>query len=204
MEAHMTDIDSARADLAFMKELAEDRGPLPWILGAHMIAVGSTFGLNLIYTWGGLSGLVPWPQDWDIWAWAPATAVYVPVVLWLSWRGKQNPPGPASRAFGAAWAGVGIMTAVIVATLTVASYSTGQNFFAVWPALAMALYGGAWFAFSMAQKRNWGFGVAAGCFATALACAALIGSPEHWLAMGLGSLLFLTGPGLIMVRNSRA
>lgn len=199
----MTDLETARADLAFMKELAEDRGPLPWILGAHMIAVGGTFGLNLIYTWAGLRGFLPWPEDWNVWAWAPATVVYVPVVFWLSWLGGRSAKGPASRAFGAAWAGVGIMTAVVVATLTVASYRTGQNLFAVWPSLAMALYGGAWFVFSILQRRSWGLGVAAGCFATALACAVLIGSPEHWLAMGAGSLLFLVLPGIAMVRNRR-
>ncbi len=139
-----------------------------------------------------------------MWSWAPATAVYVPLNLWLGHIGKRASNGPASRAFSAAWASVGVMAAAILATLTIASYRTGQNAFVVWPSLAMALYGGAWFVFAMAQRRSWGFGVAAGCFATALACAALIESPEHWLAMGAGSLLFLVGPGLVMVRNSRA
>lgn len=200
----MTDIESARADLAFMRELAEDRGPLPWLLGAHMIAVGATFGLNLVYTWAGLRGFVPWPEgDWNTWSWAPAAAVYTPAVLWLTWRGKREPQGPASRAFTAAWSGVGAMAAVVLASLIIATYSTGENMFRVWPALATALYGGAWMAFSIAQRRYWGVAVALGCFATALACAVLIGSPEHWLAMGLGSLLFLAAPGVAMARNRR-
>jgi hypothetical protein len=203
----MSDTDSARAaraDLAFMRELAEDRGPLPWQLGAHMIAVGGTFGLNLIYTWAGLRGFVPWPEgEWNTWAWAPATVVYLPLVVWLTWRGKREPQGPASRAFAAAWSGVGAMTAVVLGSLIIATYTTGENHFRVWPSLAMALYGGAWMAFSIAQRRHWGIGVAIGCFATALACSALIGTPEHWLAIGLGSLLFMAAPGIAMLRGRR-
>ena len=75
--------------------------------------------------------------------------------------------------------------------------------FRVWPALAMALYGGAWMAFSIAQRRHWGIGIATGCFASALACSALIGTPEHWLAIGVGSLLFMVVPGVAMLRGRR-
>jgi hypothetical protein len=46
---------AARDDLAFMKELVEDRGTLPSILGAHLLAVGAPFGLNVIYAWAGMA-----------------------------------------------------------------------------------------------------------------------------------------------------
>jgi len=69
----MTDrAQSARSDLAFMKEVAEDRGPLPSILGAHLLAVGAPYGLNVIYAWAGMRGFVPWPEEWQVWSWAPA------------------------------------------------------------------------------------------------------------------------------------
>ncbi|HEY7799478.1 MAG TPA: hypothetical protein VIA80_11980, partial [Hyphomonadaceae bacterium] len=65
------------------------------------------------------------------------------------------------------------------------------------------LYGGAWTSISLIRRRYWGLAVAAGCFATAIACAALINTPEHWLAMGSGLLLFLAAPGAVIMRKSK-
>jgi hypothetical protein len=202
----MNDLHAARADLAFMKELAEDRGPLPPIVGMHMLAVGVLFGANVVYTWAVMRGLLPRVDNWTVWSWAPATVVYVPLVLWFSViQARGGPLGPAARAFAAAWSGVGIMTAVIVAILTIASFKAHQPiFFTVWPAIALALYGGAWCCLALIRRRYWSFGVGVGCFATAIGCALLIGEPEHWLVMGLGMILFLGGPGLAILRAARA
>ncbi len=198
----MTDrAQSARSDLAFMKELAEDRGPLPSLLGSHLIAVGAPFGLNVVYAWAGLRGFVPWPEDpLLMWSWLPATLVYLPVLAVILIRSHKMPLGPAGRAFSAAWTGVGVMTWVIIALLAIATPRVGPSVWGVWPALAVTLYGGAWTVIALVRRRYWGLLVAAGCFATALACAALIGSPEHWLAMGLGLLLCLAVPGALMMR----
>jgi hypothetical protein len=199
-------IDQARAareDLAFMKELAEDRGPMPSILGAHMLAVGAPFGLNVIYAWAGMRGFAPWPTEWQIWAWLPGTIIYLPMLALIIFKSRNAPQGPTSRAFAAAWAGAGIMTWVIISVLVVATPNAGPAIWAVWPALAVTLYGGAWTSISLIRRRYWGLAVAAGCFATAIACAALINTPEHWLAMGLGLLLFMAVPGALIMRKSR-
>jgi hypothetical protein len=197
------DARAARDDLAFMKELAEDRGPMPSILGAHLLAVGAPFGLNVVYAWAGLRGFAPWPAQWEVWSWAPGTAVYLPILAFILFRGRNAPQGPASRAFAAAWTGVGLMTWAIIAVLVVATPRTSPMIWAVWPALAVSLYGGAWTSISLVRRRYWGLAVAAGCFATAIACAALINTPEHWLAMGLGLLLFMAVPGALIMRRSR-
>jgi hypothetical protein len=194
---------AARDDLAFMKELVEDRGPLPSVLGAHLFAVGAPFGLNVIYAWAGMRGFVPWPAEWEIWAWLPGTIVYLPILAVILFKSRNATRGPASRAFAAAWAGVGLMTWVIIAILVIAAPRTGPAIWTVWPALAVSLYGGAWTSISLIRRRYWGLAVAAGCFATAIACAALINTPEHWLAMGSGLLLFLAAPGAVIMRKSK-
>jgi hypothetical protein len=196
-------IRTARDDLAFMRDLAEDRGPMPSILGAHMLAVGATFGLNVIYAWAGLRGLVPWAAEWELWSWLPATIVYIPVMLFLFTRGRDIAQTPTGRAFAAAWTGVGIMTWVIVTVLGIAASHIGPLVWSVWPALAVSLYGGAWTTVSLVRRRYWGLAVAAGCFATALGCAMLIDTPELWLVMGLGLLLFLALPGALIMSKRR-
>ncbi|MDP3739050.1 MAG: hypothetical protein Q8R02_16775 [Hyphomonadaceae bacterium] len=200
----MTDrAQSARHDLAFMKELAEDRGPLPSILGAHLLAVGAPYGLNVIYAWAGMRGFVPWPEDWYVWSWAPGTAVYLPILAVILFTSRGLSVGPAGRAFAAAWSGVGLMTWVIIALLAIAASRTGLVIWTIWPALAVTLYGGAWTVIGLVRRRYWSLLVAAGCFATALSCAALIDTPEHWLAMGLGLLLCMAVPGAAMMRMAK-
>jgi hypothetical protein len=200
----MTDqAQAARDDLAFMKAVAEDRGPLPSLLGAHLLAAGAPFGLNVIYAWAGIRGFVPWPAEWQVWSWAPAAVVYTPWLFVLLFAGRRATFGPSGRGFAGPWAGVGLMTVMTVSVLAVATPATGPQVWLVWPALAVTIYGGAWASAAFASGRYWGLVVAAGCFATAIACSALINTPEHWLAMGLGLLLFVAVPGWLMMRRAR-
>jgi len=201
----MTDtIRAAQSDLAFMKAVAEDRGALPPILGAHLLAVGLPFGLNTLYVWAGIAGFVPWPDhlsDWMWWSWAPAAAVYLPAVVFLSLRSRGLTLGPAARAFAASWTAVMLMTFAVVGVLVVASIRSGTAFYAVWPSLAFALYGGAWTMTGVVRGRVLVLGVAAGCFLMALICAFMTGVNEQWLAVGIGLLLFMAAPGAVMMRK---
>lgn len=204
----MTDtIRAAQNDLAFMKAIAEDRGALPPILGAHLLAVGLPFGLNVIYAWAGISGFVPspdQPRDWMIWAWAPAAAIYLLAVIFISLRSRGVTLGPAARAFAAAWTAVTLMTFTVIGVLVLASVRTGIGFYPVWPSLAFALYGGAWTMMGVVRRKLPVIGVAAGCLLTALACAYLTGLNEQWLVVGIGLLLFLAAPGAAMMRKPTA
>jgi hypothetical protein len=197
---------AAQHDLAFMREIAEDRGPLPPILGAHLLAAGLPFGLNLIYTWAGLAGLLPWPQqrgEWVIWSWAPAVIAYIPMLIFAFYRSRGVVLGPAARTFAAAWTAVMVMTFAVVGVLVVASMRSGTGFYAVWPSLAFTIYGGAWTMMGVVRRKVVELCIAAGCFLTALGCAALTGSNDQWLALGAGLLIFLAAPGAAMMRTSR-
>ncbi len=200
----MTDaLRSARDDLAFMKELAEDRGPLPRHLGAHLFWPGLLYGLNVAYIWAGMRGFAPWTSDWYMWSYLPGTVVYIPICIWLSLDGRRQHWGPAARVVAAAWTGVSIMTVTVVAIVTVASFKTGTNVAIVWPPIALALYAGAWLALGVVLKRLWSILVAIGCSLTAVLMAALTDTPEYWLVFGLGLLLFMSAPGLMIMRKKK-
>jgi hypothetical protein len=194
---------AAQSDLAFMREVAEDRGPLPPILGAHLLAAGLPFGLNMIYMWAGFAGFLPWsqqPRDWMIWSWAPAVIAYLPMMIFAIYRSRGVVLGPAARTFAAAWTAVMLMTFAVIGALVVASLRSGTGYYAVWPALAFAIYGGAWTMMGVVRRKTWMLGVAVGSFLTALGCAALTGMNDQWLAVGAGLLLFLAAPGAAMMR----
>lgn len=200
----MTDtLQSARADLAFMRELAEDRGPLPRHLGTHLFWPGLLYGLNVAYVWAGMRGFAPWPADWYTWAWLPATIVYAPICVWLALDGRKQHWGPAARVVAAAWTGVSIMTLTIVGIVIAASFKTGTNLAVVWPPTALALYAGAWLALGVVLKRLWAILIAIGCSLTAVLMASLTGEPEYWLVFGLGMLLFMAAPGYMIFRKKK-
>jgi hypothetical protein len=198
----MTDpMRAARDDLAFMRELAEDRGPLPSHLGRHVFWPGLLYGLNVIATWAGLVGLIPWPEDWQMWAYLPATVVYVPICLWINFRSSKQPWGPGARMFAAAWSAVALLTFTIVAVVTIASFSARINYAVMWPPFVLAMYGSSWLVMGIMLKRRWSLLVAFGCCATAILMGALVNKPETWLVMGLGLILFMAAPGFVMMRG---
>ncbi|HEX5005624.1 MAG TPA: hypothetical protein VFV70_00845 [Hyphomonadaceae bacterium] len=200
----MTDqVRAAREDLAFMRELAEDRGPLPSHLGQHIFWPGLLYGLNVIATWAGLAGVIPWPNDWYVWAWAPATAAYVPICLWINLRSSKQPWGPGARMFAAAWSAVALLTLTVVTVVITASFRTGLNYAGVWPAFALGIYGASWLVMGILLKRMWAVAVAFGCSVTAIVMSFLIDSPHMWLVMGIGLLLLLAVPGAAIMRKNK-
>ncbi len=201
----MTDaMRAAREDLAFLKAIAEDTGPLPTLIGAHMLAVGLPYGLNFILIWAIFAGLFPWwPRDL-VWAtWIPGTLIYAPLAVLLHIRGASLTAGPTARLFVAAWSAVGLTALPIITVMFVAQARTGISFAMVWPALSFALYGGAWASLGIIRRKAWHGVVALGSFATALASAFWIDAPGAWLVMAAGMLLVLAAPGAAILRRSR-
>jgi hypothetical protein len=201
----MTDsVRAAREDLAFLKAVADDRGPLPALLGAHLLALGCCYGANLVYIWAARAGYVPWPEAWMNVAWIPGTIPYIPWVLVLTVRGRGEVLGPTARVFGAAWVAMALMTFTIVLVMMTAAARTGRSFHEVWPPIAFALYGGSWTVIGLIRRRLPDILIACGCFVTAIVSASVITRPELWLVLGLGLLLFIAAPGAAIVRQARA
>ncbi len=196
---------AAREDLAFLRGLVEDRGPLPGALGRHFAVIGVLYGLNVSAVWAGEIGLIPFPGDDGFSGWLPATILYVPYSLYLSYKARGTRPGPTVKAFAFAWASMVLMTGTIVASIVVAGLVTRSGaYLALWPALAVALYGGAWSIVSMVRRNLGDFLVAGGCFLSAILCAALVERPERYLVLGLAILFFLGGQGIRIMLADKA
>jgi hypothetical protein len=193
----------ARRDLAFIKAVAEDKGALPSALGWHLIAIGVIFGLEFIHIWAVFTDRAPWPDALRSLPWLPGLVAYIPANLLINLRGRHMAWGPTARAFGAAWAAMGLMIVPAVAVLIIGQMQAGYPFFMVWPALAFVLYGGAWIVVAMIRGGVWHWLAAAGCFAVALLCALLIRDAAQWLVLAAGMLTFVALPGVAMLRVRR-
>jgi hypothetical protein len=196
-------IHAMRSDLAFLKAVTEDRGPVPAILGWHLIAIGGVFGIAFIHIWAVYAGLLPWPKQWEHLLALPGTLAYLPVNAWISIRGRGTPMGPSARVFGAAWGAMAVMNLVAVAVIVLAGARAKEPFYLIWPALALVLYGGAWIMIAMIRRRLWNLIVAAGCFACAMVAALLVGRSVQWLLMAGVFFALIGAPGVAIVRAAR-
>ena len=195
---------AARDDLAFLKAVTEDRGPLPAILGGHLLAVGGAYAPNLVLVWAIFSHRIDWPDALMWGTWLPGTALWLPAYLYLQAKAKAQGAGafgPSARVFAAAWSAVGLMTGATIGLLMTASLTTGQDsFFQLWPAFAFVLWGGGWSAIAIVRRRWWLGLVAAASFAFAIGAAALLAVPEVWLLMAAGLMLVFALPGFVILR----
>ena len=197
------DIQSVRDDLAFMRALVHDKDPLPATFGGHLLAPGLLFGVFTLPVWGILTNRLPLDAAWLHWLWLPAAILYLPVFIWLLRQGRADTWGPSKRLFISVWSAVGTMGGVTLACLIIATFKIGGYFMLLWPPLAFMLWGGGWMAVSIARRETWCKWLAWGCFATAALAAWLIRLPEQWLVMALGMIVWIAGPGLLIILRAR-
>jgi len=194
---------AARDDLAFMRALAEDKDPLPWGFGAHLLAPALLYSPTAFLAWIDMQGLYDVADEVLLWAWAPAMLVHIPIWFALV-RGKSLASvGPAKRAFAGAWQAMALMTLVMLVSLFIASTRLEAPLMMFWPSIALTFYGGAWFATATAQPSPLFTLIGLGSLATALVCAFLINTPAQWLVLGLGILAWLGAPGLLIMIRAR-
>jgi hypothetical protein len=195
---------AARGNSLFMKALAAEGGDMPTQFGVQLLAPGLLYGATTLVAWAMLSGAIDLPASWMDWLWIPATLIYVPVLLLLSHRARSMIPGSGARVWVAAWSAMGLMSGAVLLALIMARGRIDAPFLLLWPPMAFALYGGAWTMLAIVRRQSsYGF-VAGGSFFTAIVCAMLISTPTQWLVMGIGILLWVAGPGAVIVLGTRA
>ena len=194
-------IQTIRDDLAFMKALASDDGRLPSLVGAHFLAAGLIYGLPIFPVWAAMRGLIDLPPSLTGAVGLYSTAVYLPVMAWLFYLGRNYPrTAPSAKAVGAIWSSVGLTTFAILAVIFAAAWRLHEpRMWQLWPAACFALYGAAWWSVGMARRSRGLALVGLGSYATAVINGFLIGTPDLLLGCAIGIVLWLGAPGLVLM-----
>jgi hypothetical protein len=201
----MSDTQSLKDDLAFLRDLTQDGGKGLARDGFALAMVGLVFGVvTLIYWliyWGPLAGARV--LGWGLWIAGIAMMVGAIQIA----KGRLPPAtGAAARALSSAWSGVGLANTAGGLGLLAAGWRLHDAAFvlATFPILLFSLYGAAWGVAYAVKRLRWFAWISTGCFAAAIAEGLLYQSPHQWLVLSAGLFLLVGLPGLVILKKARA
>ncbi|MDF1767340.1 hypothetical protein [Maricaulis sp.] len=203
----MTDeLANARADLAFLRTLAEG-DPRPSAgTGLLLMAAGSLYGLETLIHWLGVSEFIPVPGWVHMAAAIGATGGFLLFLVFVLWWDRNQPTGTAMRkAYETAFQAVGLANLAMVFVFGFNALKT--NDFMLWlyyVPVVFAMQGAAWFVAARVQKRIWFGAVALGWFLSAAALGLTMGQPAFNLVTSVSLLGLMALPGFVLWRQARA
>jgi hypothetical protein len=199
----MSEQNTLREDIAFIRAMAEDGRRNSLKGGPVMIASGLIFGTASLLIWGGLeTGYGTAAQLNLIW---PISAVLFFIYLFLFLRGLPKGEKQAN-AFGMAWSGLGWAIFVCVLSLILIAARTNQAAAAaaISPVI-LSFYGAAWcIAGAMARKR-WPYAFGFASFAAALVNAWVVPNGDlMFLIYAVSLYALVVVPGVLLTRMGKA
>jgi hypothetical protein len=200
----MTDVQSLKDDLAFLRGLAQDDGKGLARDGFSLAAVGVIFSVVTLFYWGVYSGPLAGAKVLAYGVWAVGVVVMIAIVE-IAKRRLPPSTGGAARAMSMAWNGVGVSMTAGGLGLLAAGWRLQDGYFvlATFPILLFALYGAAWSVAYAALRVGWFALVSAGCFAAAVGEGLLYRTPHQWLVLSIGLLLLVGVPGVAIFNKAR-
>ena len=196
----MSDLQTIRDDLAFMRGVSADADPVQTRKGGLiLVAAGAIFGAASVAAWGGATGQLPLAVV--RWVWLAAMAVFFVVLAAILTTGPKS-QGVRDRATGVAWAAMGgVIFTAVVGFEVAAQVLRSPTVFAGLPTLIVALYGAGWTVSGAMSGRRWRIGMALAGYTAAVVLAFLVASPAIYLAYAAVLVGLTTVPGLVLLRG---
>ncbi len=200
--------DDAHADIAWMRQLAEDGARQPFRGASIVMAAGLIYGLASLAHWAALTGVLPGGVDLSAPIWLGATALFLVTLAILIWRLKAGAgvQTTANRVIGAVWSCVG--WAIFALFISLAAYSArlsdGQGVAALYlaPSIIMVFYGLGWAVTASLFRNGRLWWLSIGSFIAAPALAALTGAPEQYLGYAAALFVLMALPGFLLMRQA--
>ncbi len=198
------DQESAQADLAFLRQLAQPSDRWQASFGEAYAAAGAVYFLQLLGHLGPARGWLQLGDAGGLALGVAPTLVFLAILgaIILRHRGRASPGGGvAGRTVGSVFGVVGLSNLVLIAVIGLTAVREHSlTTWLIYPCTVYVLQGAAWLTAGAVRRRGWMMLVGAGWFADALWMALEIGRPGMIVAAGAGMLALMVVPGLVMVR----
>jgi hypothetical protein len=210
----MSDVQNLESDISFLKKLASSGRGKPAPMAMLLAGFGLIFGLLFLYEWSLLrlwnAGALSKPE---LDAWMGTYMVRaLPVLLVLlllasvvqAWM-RRGQGAQVHHVAAAGWTGAALGLLTITASFVIFS-GVRNNYYAmnILPAVALVLWGMAWFVSAAATGQKWLYTVTAGSLIAALAWSQVaLFSPDGFLVAALSFLLLAFVPGAILMWQGR-
>ena len=201
---------SGQADIAWLRQLAEENGTAPMRGASILLAAGLIYGLTSLLHWAHMTGLIAPRLVGAGMEWLIATGLFLIVNLVLVLR-LRRPAGvrtAGQRVVGTVWAGVGcgiffLFASMFTVSLTLGAGPDGLIFWMV-PSVIMVFYGIGWSVTAAMFKSGplWWLGIAS--FIAAPVLGALSGQPAQYLGYAAALFLLMALPGVLLMRQSKS
>ncbi len=202
----MSDIHTdPQADIAWMRNLAQEGADAPFRGGAILFAAGLVFGAASLMQWAMVSGLFPMSPLAAPVLWLGTVAIFLLIVWTRSARMRCGAVTAANRASGAVWSAVGWGVFALCAAVAAvgARLESGEIVAAMIPSGVLVLYGMGWAVTAAMYRSRLLGGLAVASFIAGPLLGLLSGDPRQLLAYAVALLLLAALPGWIMMRRAR-
>jgi hypothetical protein len=202
-----SDLQGARDDLAYMRNLVSGTGPMQSTIGEAFVWAGSLYGSQCILHWLQVRGVAPETGLGALVIAFGPTIAFCCVLTWIIWKDRKvKAAGVASRALGAVFQGAGL--ANLVMAFVFAYGATKAESFGLWlyhPIVVFMFQGVAWYVAWAILRRTWLAFVAAGWFAmtVALGVALYVDVGTYLLILGISLIVLMAIPGWVIWRGAK-
>lgn len=206
----MTDSDNAPADIAWLRQLAEENGTGPMRGASILLAAGLIYGVTSLVHWAHMTGVIlPQYAAAGI-EWLIATVLFLAVNFILIFRLRRmgGVRTAAQRAIATIWGGVGygIFTLFLSMMAVSIRMEAAQNDMIFWliPSIIMVFYGMGWAVTAAMLKSRPLIILAVGSFIAAPVLGLFAGSAAIYLAYAAALFLLMALPGFLLMRQSKS
>jgi hypothetical protein len=197
------------ADIAWMRNLAEEGAGTPFQGGSILMSAGLIYGIASLIHWGQISEMVDLPGITVGMVWLIATGLFLALLVFLIARLKRREGVMTSgnRASSTVWSALGWGIFAMFASLAALGYQLGEDAILLGagliPSIVMVFYGIGWAVTAAMYRSRLLWGLAIGSFLAAPLLASLTGLDEQYLAYAAALFLLMALPGWLLMRSAR-
>jgi hypothetical protein len=199
------DIETAREDLAFIRDLVESGEQPNSTLGLTLLAAGIIFGVQTLVQWAEAAEIIQLPGSLYLAMVVGFSLLFVAILSIVIWRDRKTGPKTAiGRASEAAFQATGLANLCLVAIfLSVSIRQSNPEVWYLYAPVVFALQGGAWFVAARLRRRFWLAAVALGWFVAAIAMALTANTHTYILIASTALFTLMALPGWVMMRVAK-